>query len=135
MNRIRAVAGTEEEVTEVLSAAARLALAGLTTHPDAVDVLCRILAAGRLQGDSVDLLAATLARTPRDEWTPLRTNLDDAADLIVEIERTRSILREVKAAFARSELDGGAKAALSHPLYLQAETHLEHLHNDLMMLI
>lgn len=63
------------------------------------------------------------------------TNLDDALLIVEQIDRVRSVQRELKASFARSELDGGAKAALSHPLYLDAEHELDSLHERLMLLI
>lgn len=64
-----------------------------------------------------------------------RTNIDDAIEIVSEIDRLRSVIRELKAAFARSELDGGVKAAPTHPLYRQCEARLEKLHEDLMLLI
>lgn len=64
-----------------------------------------------------------------------RTNLEDAVDLIVEIDRVRAVMRELKSAFAKSELEGGVKAALRHPLYLQAEDELAELHDQLKGLI
>lgn len=64
-----------------------------------------------------------------------RTNIDDALDIVAEIDQVRAVLRELKAAFARSELDGGAKAAPRHPLYIQCEERLATLHDQLMLLI
>lgn len=64
-----------------------------------------------------------------------RTNIDDALEIVAEIDQVRSVIRELKAAFARSELDGGAKAAPKHPLYVECEARLEKLHEDLMLLI
>lgn len=66
---------------------------------------------------------------------PARTNLDDALEIVAEIDQVRSILRELKSAFARSELDGGVKAAPRHPLWIQAEERLAELHEQLMMVI
>lgn len=65
----------------------------------------------------------------------VRTNIDDALEIVHEIDRVRAVIRELKAAFARSELDGGVKAARRHPLYIQCEQHLEVLHEQLMMVI
>lgn len=62
------------------------------------------------------------------------TNLDRAADIITAIDRARAVQRELKSAFARSGLDGGAKAALNHPLYLDAQDELDRLHDALMIL-
>ena len=64
-----------------------------------------------------------------------RTNLDDAAEIIAEIDTLRAVQRELRSAFARSELDGGAKAAPMHPLYADAEGRLAQLHDALMILI
>lgn len=64
-----------------------------------------------------------------------RTNIDDALEIVAEIDRVRSVIRELKAAFARSELDGGAKAAPQHPLYIECEERLATLHAQLMMVI
>lgn len=66
---------------------------------------------------------------------PLPTNLDDAIAIVDQIDRVRAVQRELKAAFARSELDGGAKAAVDHPLYLEAAAKLEELHDEMMGLI
>jgi hypothetical protein len=66
---------------------------------------------------------------------PLPTNLDDAVQVVAEIDKVRAVQRELRSAFARSELDGGAKAALNHPLYLEAATRLDELHDELMGLI
>lgn len=66
---------------------------------------------------------------------PIRRNLDDALALVEEIDRVRAVQRELRAAFARSELDGGAKAAPAHPLYIEAEARLAQLHEQLMLLI
>ncbi len=64
-----------------------------------------------------------------------RTNLDDALDIVAEIDRIRSIQRELKSAFAKSELDGGVKAAPRHPLFIEAQARLDALHDRLMMVI
>ncbi|QKO02764.1 hypothetical protein SEA_KELCOLE_11 [Microbacterium phage Kelcole] len=64
-----------------------------------------------------------------------RTNIDDALEIVTEIDHVRAVIRELKAAFARSELDGGAKAAPKHPLYVECEERLAKLHDELMMVI
>lgn len=71
----------------------------------------------------------------RDMTAAMQTNVDDAVDLISRIECLRAVQRELKSAFARSDLDGGAKAALSHPLYIQVQEELDELHDQLMMLV
>lgn len=63
------------------------------------------------------------------------TNLDRATELIDQMYDMRAIQRELKSAFAGRELDGGAIAAMKHPLYIQAEEKLRELHDDLMILI
>lgn len=73
--------------------------------------------------------------TMADMFTAMRTNVDDAADIVWQISIRRDIQRELKSAFARSDLDGGAKAALSHPLYIQVQEELDELHDQLMMLV
>lgn len=64
-----------------------------------------------------------------------RTNIDDALEIVAEVDRVRSVIRELRAAFARSELDGGVKAAPQHPLYIECEERLAALHEQLMMAI
>ena len=71
----------------------------------------------------------------RDMTAAMVTNVDDAVDIISRIECLRAVQRELKSAFARSDLDGGAKAALSHPLYIQVQEELDELHDQLMMLV
>lgn len=70
-----------------------------------------------------------------DVTTERRTNIDDALEIVHQIDQVRAVIRELKAAFARSELDGGVKAAPRHPLYIQCEQRLETLHEQLMMVI
>ncbi|UDL15387.1 hypothetical protein SEA_PEPE25_12 [Microbacterium phage Pepe25] len=64
-----------------------------------------------------------------------RTNVQDAVEIVSEIDQVRAVIRELRAAFARSELDGGVKAAPNHPLYRQCEARLEELHEQLMLVI
>lgn len=71
----------------------------------------------------------------REEEAASRQNIDDALEIVREIDEVRAVQRELKATFARRELEGGAKAALSHPLYLQAQTRLDELHEALTILI
>lgn len=67
--------------------------------------------------------------------TTPRTNIDDALEIVHEIDQVRSVVRELKAAFARSELDGGVKAAPRHPLYVECEERLATLHDQLLMVL
>lgn len=62
-----------------------------------------------------------------------RTNIDDALEIVADIQKIYSVQRELKAAFARSDLDGGVKAAPSHPLYAECEERLEKLRDQLKM--
>lgn len=62
-----------------------------------------------------------------------RTNIDDALEIVADIQKIYSVQRELKAAFARSDLDGGVKAAPSHPLYAECERRLEKLRDQLKM--
>lgn len=65
----------------------------------------------------------------------LPTNLDDARAIVAEIHEIRAVQTELRSAFARRELDGGARAAFDHPLYLDAVRALEALHERLTLLI
>ncbi|QNJ55997.1 hypothetical protein SEA_RASPUTIA_107 [Microbacterium phage Rasputia] len=81
---------------------------------------------------------AEIVESWRTDWRrpgEHRTNLEDALVLIEQIDAIRSVQRELKSAFAKSELDGGAKAAFTHPLYVQAQEQLDRLHDQLMMII
>lgn len=78
-------------------------------------------------------LDAPVAALKEDGGGP--NNLWIAANLIADIESVRAVQREIRSAFARSELDGGVKAAPRHPLYIEAEERLAELHDQLMMVI
>lgn len=62
-------------------------------------------------------------------------NLADAMQIVEEADRVRAVIRELKSAFAKSELDGGVAAAPRHPLYIAAQARLDELHDQLMMVI
>ena len=66
---------------------------------------------------------------------PEITNLIKAVELTDQIAMLRAVVREVRSAFHRNELDGGVQAAAEHPLYVQAETEIAKLHEQLMVLI
>jgi len=70
-----------------------------------------------------------------DMSAPARTNIDDAIEIVRDIERVRLVVMELKSAFAKSELDGGVKAVVKHPLYIEAQERLNLLHEQLMMVI
>lgn len=63
------------------------------------------------------------------------TNRQKAQAIAVEMEELRTIQKELKGAFHESGLDGGWKAALQHPLYVEAEEELKRLREQMMLLI
>lgn len=63
------------------------------------------------------------------------TNLDRAKEYIAEIHSLRNVQKELKNAFLDQELDGGWRAALEHPLYLQAQASIDALQEQLRLLI
>ena len=63
------------------------------------------------------------------------SNLEIATGIVREIEQVRGVVAELKSAFARNQLDGGVKAAYTHPLYIQAQARLAELHEQMMMVI
>lgn len=65
----------------------------------------------------------------------LPTNLDDAIAIVARIAQVRAVQTELRSAFAKRELDGGAKAAFDHPLYQQAVAELGDLHERMTLLI
>lgn len=65
----------------------------------------------------------------------INQNLEDAKELIKEISELKEIQRRLKDAFAKDELDGGALAALDHPLYLQAAEEIKRLEEEFKQLI
>lgn len=64
-----------------------------------------------------------------------RTSIDDAMEIVTEIERCQKVQREIKAAFVGAALDGGAVAAFSHPLYMRATERISELRAELMLVI
>lgn len=78
---------------------------------------------------------AELAKSGERDPHPEITNLVKAVELTDQIAMLRAVVREVRSAFARSELDGGVQAAPEHPLYIQAEAEIAKLHEQLMVLI
>lgn len=63
------------------------------------------------------------------------TNLDQGMAISMEINALKTTQKALKDAFAHRELDGGPKAALEHPLYLQAQARIEELEEELTLLI
>lgn len=64
-----------------------------------------------------------------------RNNLDDAREIVNEIAELRAAQEELKRAFKNDDLEGGWRAALTHPLYLSAAERIETLHEQLKGLI
>lgn len=62
-------------------------------------------------------------------------NLDQAIAIVARIAQCIAVQNELKRAFKDDELDGGWKAALTHPLYLQAEAEVSALRDELKGLI
>lgn len=62
-------------------------------------------------------------------------NLRKGAEIVYAIQSMRNIQRALKDAFAHRELDGGPKAAVNHPLYLQSERRIAQLEEELVGLI
>ena len=92
---------------------------------------------GELDQQSPD---ATVRRLQRDLWVAwgnddVEWNLGRSLQIISELRDLADLQRELKRAFAASELDGGWRAAHDHPLYVQAEARAANLHDELMGLI
>lgn len=62
-------------------------------------------------------------------------NLIRAREISAEIQALKQIQKDLKDAFHHRELDGGARAALTHPLYLDAEKKIAELQEALTILI
>lgn len=79
-------------------------------------------------------LDAPQAEAQADPDTEIN-NLWRAAHLVEQINEMRGVVAELKSAFARNQLDGGVKAAYTHPLYIQAQARLAELHEQMMMVV
>ena len=89
---------------------------------------------------AVEVLVAHARRSldvPKAEADPDAEvdNLWRATRVVRELERVRGVVAELKSAFARNELDGGVKAAYTHPLYVQAQARIAELHQQLLTVI
>lgn len=62
-------------------------------------------------------------------------NLEKAAAISAEIESLLSTQKNLKNAFYHRELDGGPKAAMTHPLYIQCQIRIDELQDELTILI
>lgn len=65
---------------------------------------------------------------------PLPTDLDDALHITARIAAVLALQVQLKAAFAKRELDGGALAALDHPLWARTVAELDSLRDELVQL-
>lgn len=62
-------------------------------------------------------------------------NLARAMQIVTDIDICRGVLDALKRAFKDQELDGGWRAALSHPLYVSTEERIASLEDELRGLI
>lgn len=103
----------------------------LYCHRDeAPDILDRLLGQ---QTEIVTRLQQELAEAygnDTQEW-----NLWRAAEIDDEIRKLEGLQARLKRAFKDDEIDGGWKAALTHPLYLKAEARIASLNDELKGLI
>jgi hypothetical protein len=83
------------------------------------------------------LLAATLYRVAQKVLVEdtLGSDLTEAEAIVKRIQKLRAVQSELKAGFARDALEGGAKAALDHPLYLKAAAEIVSQQDRLKLLI
>ena len=75
------------------------------------------------------------AQKVSDDLDQSWTNLDHAELIITRIDILKKIQKCIKDAFAHRELDGGPKAAMTHDLYLRAQTEIDNLEEELTQLI
>jgi len=62
------------------------------------------------------------------------SDLDSAATIVARIDSLVRVQAELKRAFKDDELDGGWRAALTHPLYLRCESAIADLRQELTLL-
>lgn len=72
---------------------------------------------------------------PIVDTTDYYSNLEKGKRIVSEIEQCRGVQQMLKNAFAHRHLDGGALAALDHPLYLDAQKRIEVLEEEFTQLI
>ena len=65
----------------------------------------------------------------------MNLNLEDGKKIDQEISELESLQKRLKSAFAEDELEGGWKAALTHPLYIEAQRSIDRLKDELKLLI
>ncbi|QGZ16757.1 hypothetical protein PBI_DEWDROP_110 [Microbacterium phage Dewdrop] len=109
--------------------------AGLTDRGAPLDELLKLEAEYPNDVVIVERWVTDWAPVDRDKAVANGMNLEKAEELLMEIESLTRVQRHLKAAFQRSELDGGWKAAQDHPLYQLAQHKLERLYEQMRMLI
>lgn len=62
-------------------------------------------------------------------------NIEKGIRLSEEIEQLKMMQKNLTSAFHHQQLDGGAKAALEHPLYLAAAERIQKLQVEMTLLI
>lgn len=62
-------------------------------------------------------------------------DIDRAIDYAERIQRCRAAQNELKIAFVKRELDGGAKAAMTHPLFLRLQAEIDQAQNLMVHLV
>lgn len=63
------------------------------------------------------------------------SNLDKAINIVDQINKVVAVQKALKGAFVHRALEGGVKAAFTHPLYLEAEAKIQELEEQLTLLI
>lgn len=71
----------------------------------------------------------------RNYYVQEDSNLDKAIRISEEIDALQNVMKKLKSAFVHRELEGGVKAAFTHPLYLEAEQRIAELEEQLTLLI
>lgn len=90
-----------------------------------------------LDQHSPDTTIRRLQRELHEAWgnDAVVWNLARAMQIVTDIDICRGVLDALKRAFKSQELDGGWKAALTHPLYVDTEAHIASLEDELRGLI
>lgn len=71
----------------------------------------------------------------RNTYIQEYSNLDKAIVITEDIRQCKAVMKALKDAFSYRDLEGGYKAALTHPLYLDAEAKVAELEEELTLLI
>lgn len=70
-----------------------------------------------------------------DKETPVYSDLEKAKRISRSIQDLKLLQKTIKDVFAHRLLDGGPRAALDHPMYLQAESQITKLEEEMTYLI